>query len=72
MRKKNALNDWIASCGGPKEAAEILGVTGHAVRVWLRGTSYPHLKTVQKMTQVSKGKLTVTSVLASIVQNSEK
>lgn len=62
--KKNVLVSWVEACGGADKAGKLLGVTGRAVRVWLRGTSYPQARTLMKIEQLSK--LSAVKILASI------
>ena len=51
------FNAWVKKFGGADELAKTLGVTGHAVRVWLRGDGSPLGENMITLIRLSKGKL---------------
>jgi len=55
---KLPFNMWVEAFGGARFLAAKLGVTDHAVRVWLRGEGSPHAETVADIIRLSKGELT--------------
>lgn len=65
VARKNALQKWVDQCGGADAAGKKLGVTGHAVRVWLRGQGCPRVQTIQRISELSRGKFSFLAILSS-------
>lgn len=60
---RGKFKKWIQSQGGPKVLAERLGLTSHAVRVWLRGAGSPTMKTAHRIVKLSRGRLTLEDIV---------
>lgn len=59
------FKDWIYRRGGPDKLAPRLGVTPHTIRYWLRGTTSPTMKTIARIHQLSRGRVTFASIVAA-------
>ena len=51
------FNAWVEAFGGANALAEKLEVTGHTVRVWLRGEGAPEASKIDAILKLSKGVL---------------
>lgn len=60
---KLLFNAWVKDSGGADTVAEKLGVTGFAVRVWMRGEGSPLAKNIGEIIKLSKGKLTFEQIV---------
>ena len=59
----SALKQWVKQCGGADKAAARLGVTGHAVRFWLRGRNLPRYSTMVKIELASDGRCSIPKIM---------
>lgn len=66
---KLAFNAWVKSFGGARALAPKLGVTDHAVRVWMRGEGSPEAKAINEIIKLSKGLLTFEQIYKESVRS---
>ncbi len=57
------IREWVEEMGGADKAAAALGVCKHSIWKWHRREARPHIETVQKMIRLSKGRLTIESII---------
>lgn len=65
---KNVLTNWITSVGGAETAARKLGVHGGTVRRWIRKEAMPSAIVIERITKVTRGRITVSGIVRSIQQ----
>lgn len=59
---------WVASRGGPNKVAPLLGVSGHAIRVWLRGHGAPSAEVCLRIHKMVRGKVTLEQLLTESIR----
>jgi predicted XRE-type DNA-binding protein len=59
------LSTWIKNQGGPSKVAKILGVEKSTVSQWYRNKCLPKDELKLKIVYVSKGKVTLNSMVKS-------
>ncbi len=66
------FQDWVAAFGSPERLAIELGVTSWSVRNWITGRCYPKTRNMLKIVKLSKGALTVESILRDTMPANSK
>jgi len=61
--------DWILARGGADAVSRELGVTGHCVRIWLRGEGSPTMGMTAKLIRLSKNRLTFFDIYSASTKN---
>lgn len=60
----NKFIQWVEKSGGVPRLAVLLGVTPHAVRVWVRGHGTPRASMIAKIIRLSKNKLSFEDIVS--------
>lgn len=60
---------WVEKEGGSNVVAEKLGVTGAAVRYWLRGNYSPQAVTIMKILKLAKGDVSFEDIVKESRRN---
>lgn len=63
------FSHWIADQGGPGAVASRLGVTTHIVRIWLNGKGSPKVETIERIVELSGGKVSFEDVILESRRN---
>lgn len=66
------FQEWVADFGTPERLATELGVTAWSVRNWISGRCYPKMQTMLRIVKLSKGALTIETILRDTTVNSKK
>lgn len=57
------LSEWISANGGRDAVARQLGVTEEAIHYWLRKRITPRVETMQRIVELSKGKVSFEEII---------